>query len=84
MVDRGDRLRRGDAAAGAAQRRQPARQLAWTIAAVGAGYLVFWWVLFVLPDISLNVAFLATLGVGRCGGSVDELRQPYRDEYTAS
>ena len=52
-------------------------KLAWTIAAIGAGYLVFWWVLFILPSISLNVAFLVTLGVGlrRCRG-VDESGQP--------
>ena len=62
----------------------PAR-LAWTIGAVGAGYLVFWWVLFVLPDISLNVAFLCTLGVGAAVAAVlTSPDNPYRDEHTAS
>ena len=52
-------------------------KLAWTIGAVGAAYLVFWWVLFVLPSISLNVAFLVTLGVAAGGGGrVDEPGQP--------
>ena len=61
-------------------------KLAWTIAAIGAAYLVFWWVLFVLPSISLNVAFLVTIGVAlRRRRGVDELRTTrYRDEYTAS
>jgi hypothetical protein len=62
----------------------PAR-LAWTIGAVGAGYLVFWWVLFILPDISLNVAFLVTLGVGAAVAAVlTSPDSPYRDEHTAS
>jgi hypothetical protein len=62
----------------------PAR-LAWTIGAVGAGYLVFWWVIFVLPDISLNVAFLVTLGVGAAVAAVvTSPDNPYRDEHTAS
>ena len=62
----------------------PAR-LAWTIAAAGAAYLVFWWVLFVLPSISLNVAFLATLGVAAAVAAVwTSSDNPYRDEYTAS
>ena len=62
----------------------PAR-LAWTIGAVGAGYLVFWWVLFILPDISLNVAFLVTLGVGAAVAAVlTSPDNPYRDERTAS
>ena len=45
-------------------------KLVWTIAAVGAGYLVFWWVLFILPDISLNVAFLVTIGVAAAVAAV--------------
>jgi hypothetical protein len=62
----------------------PAR-LAWTIAAVGAAFLVFWWVLFVLPSISLNVAFLATLGVAAAVAAVwTSSDNPYRSEYTAS
>jgi hypothetical protein len=60
-------------------------RLAWTIGAVGAGYLVFWWVLFILPDISLNVAFLVTLGVGAAVAAVlTSPDNPYRDEHTAS
>jgi hypothetical protein len=62
----------------------PAR-LAWTIAATGAAYLVFWWVLFVLPSISLNVAFLASLGVAAGVAAVwTSSDNPYRDEYQAS
>jgi hypothetical protein len=62
----------------------PAR-LAWTIAAVGAGYLVFWWVLFVLPIVSLNVSFLVTLGVGAAVAAVwTSADNPYRDRYSAS
>jgi hypothetical protein len=37
--------------------------VATEIATIGAGYLVLWWVLFVLPYIRLNTAFLATVGV---------------------
>jgi hypothetical protein len=60
-------------------------KLAWTIGAVGAAYLVFWWVLFILPSISLNVAFLATLGVVAGVAAVwTSGDSPYRDEYTAS
>jgi hypothetical protein len=36
---------------------------AWQIAAIAAGALVFWWVLFVLPVIDRNVSFLATVAV---------------------
>lgn len=36
---------------------------AWKIGAGAAALLVFWWVLFVLPLINLNVSFLATIGV---------------------
>jgi hypothetical protein len=62
----------------------PAR-LAWTIGAVGAGYLVFWWVLFVLPDISLNVAFLVTLGVvSAVAAVVVSPDNPYRGGVTES
>ena len=62
----------------------PAR-LAWTVAATGAAYLVFWWVLFILPSIGLNVAFLVTLGVAAAVGAVwTSTDNPYRDEYTAS
>jgi hypothetical protein len=35
-------------------------RIAWAIAAGGAAFLLLWWVLFVLPNISLNLAFLAT------------------------
>ena len=60
-------------------------KLAWTIGAVGAAYLVFWWVLFVLPSISLNVAFLVTLGVAAAVAAVwTSPDNPYRDTYTAS
>jgi hypothetical protein len=61
-------------------------KLAWTIGAVGAGYLVFWWVLFVLPNnISLNVAFVVTLGVVAGVAAVwTSGENPYRDEYTGS
>lgn len=38
-------------------------QLAWRFAAGGAAALVLWWVLFILPNINLNVSFLATVGV---------------------
>jgi hypothetical protein len=62
----------------------PAR-LAWTIGAVGAGYLVFWWVLFILPSISLNVAFLVTIGVAAGVAAVwTSSANPYRSRYTAS
>ena len=60
-------------------------KLCWTIAAVGAAYLVFWWVLFILPSISLNVAFLVTLGVAAAVAAVwTSSDNPYRDEYSAS
>lgn len=36
---------------------------AWKIQAGGAAALMFWWVLFVLPNINFNVSFLATVGV---------------------
>jgi hypothetical protein len=56
----------------------PAR-LAWTIGAVGAAYLVFWWVLFILPSIGLNVAFLVTLGVAAAVAAVwTSPDNPYR------
>jgi hypothetical protein len=46
---------------------------------------VFWWVLFVLPSISLNVAFLATLGVAAAVAAVwTSPDNPYRDENRAS
>ena len=41
-----------------------------TIGAVAAAALVFWWVLFVLPVISLSTGFLATLGVAAGLGAV--------------
>jgi hypothetical protein len=60
-------------------------KLAWTIAAAGAAYLVFWWVLFVLPSITLNVAFVVTLGVAAAVAAVwTSTDNPYRDESTAS
>ena len=43
---------------------------AWQIAAIAAGALVFWWVLFVLPVINRNVSFLATLAVAAAGVGV--------------
>lgn len=43
---------------------------AWQLAALGAGALVFWWVLFVLPAIDRNVSFLATLAVALAGVAV--------------
>jgi hypothetical protein len=62
----------------------PARP-AWIIAAVAGGYLVFWWVLFVLPRIGFNVAFLATLGVAAGVAAVwTSPDNPYRDTYTGS
>lgn len=36
---------------------------AWRVAAAGAVGLVAFWVLFVLPSISMNVSFAATVGV---------------------
>lgn len=36
---------------------------AWRVQAGGAAALVLWWVLFVLPNINVNVSFLATVGV---------------------
>ena len=44
--------------------------LSKTITAVAAGALVFWWVLFVLPYISLTTGFLATVGVAAGVGAV--------------
>jgi hypothetical protein len=58
-------------------------RLAWTIGAVGAAYLVFWWVLFILPSISLNVAFLVTLGVAAAVAAVwTSPDNPYRGRST--
>lgn len=45
-------------------------KLASTIATVAAAALVFWWVLFVLPVISLTTGFLATVGVAAGVGAV--------------
>jgi hypothetical protein len=61
-------------------------QMAWMVAAVGAGYLVFWWVLFVLPVISLNVSFLVTVGVAAAVGAVwTSTDNPWRGStYTGS
>jgi hypothetical protein len=36
---------------------------AWQIAAAGAGVLVFFWILFVLPRVGSNTSLLATIGV---------------------
>ena len=44
--------------------------LARTITTVAAGALVFWWVLFILPYISLTTGFLATVGVAAGVGAV--------------
>ena len=60
-------------------------KLSWTIAAIGAGYLVFWWVLFILPEISLNVAFLVTIGVAAGVAAVwTSPDNPHRDEQRSS
>lgn len=40
-----------------------------TIVAVAAGVLALWWVLFILPYISSNRAFLATVGVLAAAGA---------------
>jgi len=45
-------------------------KLASTITMVAAAALVFWWVLFVLPVISLSTGFLATVGVAAGVGAV--------------
>jgi hypothetical protein len=45
-------------------------KLASTITMVAAAALVFWWVLFVLPVISLTTGFLATVGVAAGVGAV--------------
>ena len=41
-----------------------------TITTVAAAALVFWWVLFILPVISLTTGFLATVGVAAGVGAV--------------
>lgn len=43
---------------------------AWQVAAGGLAGLVFYWLLFVLPAISRNVSFAATLGVIAAGLAV--------------
>ena len=43
---------------------------AWQVAAGGAAGLAFYWILFVLPAISRNVSFVATIGVVAAGLSV--------------
>lgn len=48
------------------------------IAAVGAGVLTLWWVLFVLPYIQLNTAFLATAGLLAAVGAAWVARPPAR------
>ena len=45
-------------------------KLASTITMVAAAALIFWWVLFVLPVISLTTGFLATAGVAAGVGAV--------------
>jgi hypothetical protein len=45
-----------------------------TITTVAAAALVFWWVLFVLPLISLTTGFLATVGVAAGVGAVWQSR----------
>ena len=45
-------------------------KLASAIAMVAAAALIFWWVLFVLPVISLTTGFLATVGVAAGVGAV--------------
>jgi hypothetical protein len=39
------------------------RQRAWQVAACGAGALVLFWVLFVLPNVGSNTSLLTTVGV---------------------
>lgn len=43
---------------------------AWTIAAIGVGGLVLWWLLLVLPSISSNTAFAVTLAVAAAVGGL--------------
>jgi hypothetical protein len=38
-------------------------RLAWQLSALGAGLLVFFWVLFVVPDIQKNTSLVLSLGV---------------------
>jgi hypothetical protein len=60
-------------------------KLAWTIGAAGAGYLVLWWVLFILPNINLNVSFLATLAVAAALAAVwTSAGNPYKASVNES
>lgn len=43
---------------------------AWTLAAIGAGGLVLYWLLLVLPAISRNTSFAVTVGVAAAVGAV--------------
>ena len=52
------------------------KRTAWLVAAIGAGYLGLWWVLFVLPYIQLNTGFLATVGVLAALGAVWKANPP--------
>lgn len=55
-------------------------KLASTITMVAAAALVFWWVLFVLPVISITTGFLATVGVAAGVGAVWMSREKGADE----
>ena len=43
---------------------------AWTVAAMGAGGLVLYWLLLVLPSIARNTSFAITVGVAAAVGAV--------------
>ncbi|MGI8879503.1 MAG: hypothetical protein ACR2KJ_03130 [Jatrophihabitans sp.] len=45
-------------------------RLGWQLSALGAGLLVFFWVLFVVPDIQKNTSLLLSLGVAAGVGAV--------------
>lgn len=45
-------------------------RLGWQLSAIGAGLLVFFWVLFVVPDIQKNTSLLLSLGVAAGVGAV--------------
>jgi hypothetical protein len=64
-------------------------KLAWRLGLVGAAFLVFWWVLFVLPNIGVgagikNLPFLATVAIALSVLAVwTSPGNPYRAERTA-
>lgn len=55
---------------------------AWTVGAIGAGGLVAWWVLLVLPGIADNIGFVATAGVA--AGAAAVWRAPGRPDPSSS